>query len=204
MQHGNFVGVYPSARDRVSVLKELGLDPTRPVVASLGELRSYKGLDVARAAFDRLGGAVQWVVAGQPHEDTRLLLGGLAPSQAVVLARRLSEQEFSDIASAADLMWLPYHRFTGSSVVLAALTFGTAVVASDLPFFRDVLEHDGPAGHLVPVGDARALAGATLALLKMPRDMRRAAALAVAGQFDWQRTVAPVAAVFTRWLEESR
>ena len=35
-------------------------------------------------------------------------------------------------------------------------------------------------------------------------DTRRAAALGVAGQFDWQRTVAPVAAVFTRWLEESR
>lgn len=204
MQHGNFADVYPAPRSREIVLRELGLDPNRPVVACLGEQRPYKGLDVARAAFERLDGAVQWIVAGQPHAEMPALLADLSSPSAVVLDRRVSDQQFADITSAADLVWLSYHRVTGSSVILASLTLGTAVVASDLPFFRDVLEHDGPAGHLVPAGDARALSDATMTLLQTPREFRRAAALAIAARFDWRRTVTPVAKVFSGWLESSR
>jgi beta-1,4-mannosyltransferase len=204
MQHGNFDGVYPLARPREIVLRDLALDPHRPVVACLGEQRPYKGLDVGRAAFERLGGAVQWIVAGQPHVEMPAILGDVRSADAVVLNRRVSDQEFADITSAADLVWLPYHRVTGSSVILASLTLGTAVVASDLPFFRDVLAHNGPAGHLVPAGDAGALADATMSILGTPREARRAAALAIAARFDWKRTVTPVANVFSGWLEAAR
>jgi glycosyltransferase involved in cell wall biosynthesis len=204
MKHGNFDGVYPQPRPRQIVLRELGLDPNRPVVACVGEQRSYKGLDVARAAFERLGGAVQWIVAGQRHAEMPAILADVNHPAALVLNRRVSDQEFADITGAADLVWLPYHRFTGSSVILASLTLGTAVVASDLPFFRDVLEHDGPAGHLVPTADPVALADATLKMLDISREARRAAALAIAAQFDWKRTVTPVASVVSQWLESER
>ncbi len=204
MQHGNFADVYPEPRAREIVLRELGFDPNRPVVACLGEQRPYKGLDVARAAFERLDGVVQWVVAGQPHTEMPALLADLRSPHAVVLNRRVSDQEFADLTSAADLVWLPYHRVTGSSVILASLTLGTAVVASDLPFFRDVLEHDGPAGHLVAPGDARALSDASLTLLQTPRSVRRAGALAIAARFDWRQTVVPVANVFSGWREASQ
>ena len=96
-----------------------------------------------------------WIVAGQPHAEMPPILADLRSTDAVVLNRRVSDQEFADITSAADLVWLPYHHVTGSSVILASLTLGTAVVASDLPFFREVLEHEGPAGLLAPAGDAQ-------------------------------------------------
>ena len=204
MQHGNFAGVYPQPRPRQLVLRELALDPNRPVVTCLGEQRSYKGLEIARAAFERLGGTVQWIVAGQPHVEMPPILADVRSAEAVVLDRRVSDQEFADITSAADLVWLPYHRVTGSGVILASLTLGTAVVASDLPFFRNVLEHDGPAGHLVPVGDPGALADATMSILQTPREARRAAALAIATRFDWKRTVRPVANIFSGWVEAAR
>lgn len=201
MHHGNFDAVYPAPRAREIVLRDLGLDPHRPVAACLGEQRRYKGLEVARAAFERLNGAVQWIAAGQPHAEMPPVLADLHSRDAVVLARRLSDQEFADITSAADVIWLPYHHITGSSVLLASLTLGTAVVASDLSFFRKVLEHDGPAGRLVKPGDAVALADATMTLLQTPRDERRAAALAIAARFDWRETVTPVAEEFSRWRE---
>jgi beta-1,4-mannosyltransferase len=201
MQHGNFDNVYPASRPRETVLRELGLDPHRPTVASLGEQRRYKGLEVARLAFKRLDNTVQWIVAGQPHPESATLLADLSSRHARVLNRRISDQEFADITSAADLVWLPYHRVTGSGVILASLTLGTAVLASDLPFFRDVLVHDGPAGRLVSTGDAAALADATVSLLQTPRDDRRRAALAIAARFDWRQTVIPVAAVFSAWRE---
>ena len=204
MHHGNFAGVYPQPRPREMVLRDIGLDPNRPVVACLGEQRPYKGLDVARAAFERLGGAVQLIVAGQPHAEMPPILADLRSTDAVVLNRRVSDQEFADITSAADIVWLPYHHVTGSSVILASLTLGTAVVASDLPFFREVLEQEGPAGRLAPAGDAAAVAVATMALLQIPRDARRAAALAIAARFDWTDTVTPVADVIARWLEAAQ
>lgn len=202
MPIGNYAGVYPQPRPRSDVLSDLGLDRDRPVVAFLGELRPYKGLDVAVDALTDLSGAVQAIIAGQPIADaplaTALQRASTLPAT-VVLPRRLSDQEFTDFAAAADVMWLPYHRVTGSSVLLAALTLGTRVVASDLPFFRQILAGHEAAGRLVPPGDARALAAATLDLLQQRAASGRDAALALAARYDWRRVIEPVAAAFARW-----
>lgn len=50
----------------------------------------------------------------------------------------------------------PYISATQSGVLSVASFFGTPIIASDLPFFKEVLGADYP--HLFPAGDHQALA----------------------------------------------
>lgn len=81
--------------------------------------------------------------------------------------------------------------------LLDALAAGRAVVASDIPSYRDLLD-DGRAGRLVPPGDGGALAAALASLLDDPHE---AAALGRAGierarAFDWDVIAERLEAVY--------
>lgn len=197
MPHGNYVGVYPPARPREVVLRELGLDPHLPVVGCVGMLRDYKGLDLAFEAVARLSGRVQLICAGGPHpsydvEALRAKASGM--SSAALVARSLSDQEFADYCAACDVMLFPYRKITGSGALLAALSLRRGVVASDLPYFRELLAGHPDAGVLVPPGDVAALARAIESFLAIDPSRRTIAARDLADQFAWEKVIPPVAA----------
>lgn len=196
MPHGNYVGVYPEPRPRDVVLRELGLDPSRPVAGCVGLLRGYKGLDLAFDAVGRLGGRVQLLCAGRPHPSypvEGLQKLATATPGTVLVARGLTDQEFVDFCSACDVMLFPYRRITGSGALLAALSLGRGVVASDLPYFRELLAGHPEAGVLVPRGNVAALARAIDQLLVLDPNRRCAAARGLADRFAWDKVVPPVA-----------
>lgn len=195
MPHGNYDGVYPSPRDRSQVMGELGLDQKKPVVGFLGAIRAYKGLDVACEALEILGDTVQFLCAGNPHPsfDFDALSNNLAKiNGAVVVPRMISDQEFSDYANACEILLLPYKEVTGSGALLAALSLGKGIVASDLPFFREVLEGFPSAGILVKPNDPSALASGICKSLEISADVRTKSARTVADNFSWNKVVKPV------------
>ena len=59
----------------------------------------------------------------------------------------VSDQAYSDIVAAADAVLLPYRKITGSAVLLAAWTLGRGVVASDLPYFREMADGEPESAH---------------------------------------------------------
>ena len=99
----------------------------------------------------------------------------------------------------SDLLYVAPH--TGGEsfgiVLVEAMAAQAAVVASDLPAFRRVLQ-DGACGRLFPNQDAAALAGSVVELLNVPD--ARAAYVAAADirvrLFDWDRVVDDVIAVY--------
>jgi beta-1,4-mannosyltransferase len=200
-RRGNYDGVYPAPRDRTVVRRELGLADDRPLVCCLGALRGYKGIDLACEAVSRLEGRVQLLVAGRAVQfdvaPIRKQMSRLAG--AVLVERELSDQEFSDFAAASDAMLLPYRQITGSGALLAALTLKRGVIASDLPYFREILEKEPDAGVLFDPGDAGALAWSIEDHLTRPAASRFAAARRLADEFTWERMVAPIAEVILGW-----
>jgi glycosyltransferase involved in cell wall biosynthesis len=202
MPHGNYEGCYPAPRSRDAIREELCLDAGRPVVSCIGWLRDYKGLDLACDAAARLGGEVQFVIAGPVHEsfDARGLQqqADTLPYLKLIM-RRLTDQEFVDILAASDAVLLPYRAITGSGVLLAAWTQGRGVVASDLEFFREALAGGRPAGALFEADSAPALAKAIRTYLDIGPEKRRRSALAEAAKFSWDRCVTPVADVVRGW-----
>jgi glycosyltransferase involved in cell wall biosynthesis len=201
MPHGNFDGVYPAPRPRAAVA-ELGLDPERPIVSCLGNIRAYKGLELACDAVARLQGDVQLLIAGSPRRgyDLRPLRRAATLSNAVLLERRATDQEFADITAASDAVLLPYRRVTTSGVMLTAWTLGSGVICSDLPFFRELLPESGTAGRLFTANDARSLAEAIRSYVAIPRETRVAAALRQARQYPWATCIRPV----VDWIEAQR
>jgi beta-1,4-mannosyltransferase len=195
MPIGEQSGTYPSPRPRGDVLAQLRLDPLLPVVSCLGRLRGYKGLDLACAAIERLNGRVQLIVGGPRHAgfDLPPIQQAVERTRDIVLIeRKLSDQEFSDLMSASDAVLLPYRQITGSAALLTALGFGRGVIASDLPYFREILAAEPDAGVIVPSRDPQTWAATIIAYLARPAETRWRSALRLAEQYSWDRCVEPM------------
>jgi len=196
MSMGAMHEAYPRPRPREMVLRELGLDPALPMISCLGRIREYKGFDLACAAMQRMNGRVQLVVGGPVHagfDDSGLRAAIARVPGAILLPRQLSDQEFADLMAASDAAFLPYRNVTGSAVLLTAIGFGRPVIATDLPYFREVLAPEPEAGALIDSTDADQWARAIEGFFAQPLDGRRQAAFRLAERYSWDRVVVPLA-----------
>jgi len=196
MPFGNYDGVYPQGRPRAEVLGEVGLAADLPVLLCIGQVRPYKGTDVACNAVAELGDTVSLLVAGSApipsyHRRIKKLVAALP--NAVFINRELTDQEFSDFVRASDVVLLPYRSVTGSSAALAALTLGRGVIASDMPFFASLVHGHPNAARVFASGDPQALAEAIRGFLEVPAAERERAARRLAARFDWAQVASPVA-----------
>jgi glycosyltransferase involved in cell wall biosynthesis len=200
--HGNYQGAFPPPTSGAEVRAREGIPDGRRLLLCLGQVREYKGFDVAVQAARALEREdCHLVVAGRPidHSARRLQeLAGGAPNVTLIL-EELSPQRVADLLGAAAVVLLPYRAITGSGVLLHALTAGRGVVASDLPYFREMLSAEPAAGVLVNAGDPDALARGIRAFLAAPGERAQEAAARLAGVFSWERLAAPLA----RWIHEA-
>ena len=196
MPHGNYDGAIPAAGPRSTTLRAMAIPEDRKVLLCFGQVRPYKGFDIALAALDHL-----------PATEFHLVIAGRAVGQyagAVRAAARqranvslaladVEEQRLSDLITAADAVLLPYRRLTGSGVLLHALTLGKGVVVSDLPYFREVLDPSPEARVLAPAENPPALAAAIREFFRLPVARRGRAARGIAERYPWSQVVRPVA-----------
>lgn len=175
-----------------------------PLLVSWSRLRRYKSLDVAIRAFD---------LVQRELPEARLLIMGRGPDEQRLrrLTVRLGLQdkvEFRGFQPWDELVRTLHrcHVFLNPSpkegwglTVVEANQCGLPVVATDAPGLRDSVR-DGETGVLVPYGDAQAMAGHALLLLRDPDYLERmaVAARAWAGTFDWDRCVDESLALFQR------
>jgi glycosyltransferase involved in cell wall biosynthesis len=148
-------------RDRAR--DELGLARNVPTVVYAGSLLEWKGVDVLLGAAERLPGARFVVVGGGDGEVAHLR----ARHRALANVRFEGFQPPERVAqylAAADVAAVPNRstpaisaKYTSPLKVFEAMASGVAIVASDLPSLRDVLEHDRTAW-LVRPDDPDALA----------------------------------------------
>jgi len=156
----------------------------RPVVALVGLLRPYKGLDVLLDAWRGMGaepGTRLWVV-GLP----RMELPDRLPDGVRLVPRFVSERELAGVLRRADLVVLPYREIDQSGVLYAALGLGRPLLLSAVGGFPEVAETG--AAELVPPGDPGALRDALRRLIDDPRrraQLAAAAARAAANEYSW-------------------
>ncbi len=168
---------------------EAGAD--RPVIVFLGRLdEPRKGLSIFAGAIgsvlERFPGA-RFLIAGRGEApDIREAVARFGES--VSFLGGISDEEKESLLAGASLFVAPQ---TGGEAVghgpVEAMAARTAVVASDIPAFRAVLE-DGRAGALFETGSSESLAAALIDLLG---DSGRLDELSEAGQrasaqYDWE------------------
>lgn len=206
--HGNYRSVFPPPRNRAVVRREEGVAPDEHFLLCFGQIRAYKGFDLAVRAVRLLDDLpCRLLIAGRPIDGSvrRCVRAARGAPNVRVFAEEVPAQRLSDLLHAADVVLLPYREITGSGALLHAMTAGRGVVASDLPYFREILGREPEAGVLTRPLDAPALADGIRAYFGRPRAQREAAASRLAGAFEWEATVAPLATwIHQRWSSMER
>jgi starch synthase len=169
-----------------SVLAELGVDPSRPMVAFVGRITRQKGVPHLIAAAHRFDPEIQLVLCAGAPDTPEIAAEVSAAVQELASARSgvFWVQEFlpigkiREILSAATAFICPSVYEPLGIVNLEAMACGTAVVASDVGGIPEVVA-DGATGTLVhyeandPAGFEAGLAEAVNALVGDPEKARR-------------------------------
>ncbi|KMO81226.1 Capsular glucan synthase [Mycolicibacterium obuense] len=193
---------YPAQPDPAqSVLADLGVDPTRPIVAFVGRITRQKGVAHLVAAAHHFAPEVQLVLcAGAPDtpeiaEEVASAVQQLSDARTGVFWVRemLPTPKIREILTAATAFVCPSVYEPLGIVNLEAMACGTAVVASDVGGIPEVVD-DGRTGLLVhydadqTAAFERDLAEAVNSLVADPQ---RAATFGAAGrarcieEFSW-------------------
>jgi phosphatidylinositol alpha-mannosyltransferase len=152
-------------------------------VAFLGRDEPRKGLDLLLEAWPRIR---------ERHPSAELIVIGVdrvGPPPGVKFVGRVSDSEKRRFLASSAVFVAPNTGGESFGIVVAeAMAAGCAVVASDLPAFRLVLEDNGL---LVPVGDVTALADAVNGVLDDEAELARlgAAAREAVKRFDWSKVL---------------
>lgn len=160
-----------------------------------------KGLPTLLAAMPAILAAhpeVRLLVAGKG--DQAEALAGLAPEvrARVEFLGMVSDVEKARLLRSVDLYVAPNTGGESFGIILVeAMSAATAVLASDLDAFAQVLD-GGRAGELFPVENAEALAAAAVRLLDDPARLAelRVAAAEHVRRFDWSTVGADILAVY--------
>jgi glycosyltransferase involved in cell wall biosynthesis len=187
------------AEPRESIRRSLGL--REKVLLFFGFIRPYKGLECLLEAFCNLASRypeVSLLVVGEQFYTAKgeaggndLLLSHLSPndpirSQIIWIGRYVENEEVGRYFSVADALVVPYLSAAQSGPLQIAYALDKPVIASDLPAFRECVDH-GESGYLFSTGNVRDLTVKMELFLNKPiaaeqvRQYRR--------QFSWDRYV---------------
>lgn len=162
----------------------------RPVIVFLGRLdEPRKGLEVFAGAIDAVLAqhpGARFLVAGRGNASCLDAVSQRHPGAIEVLGE-ITDAEKQSLLAGATIYVAP--QLGGESfgiVIVEAMSAGTAVVASDLTAFSDVLD-GGRRGWLFPVGDSEALAKTLNERLSDPLGTESTAAVGKteSWRYDW-------------------
>ena len=194
--HGGDAVIIPNGVETASFCTATPLEQwvataDRPVVVFLGRL------DEPRKGLSIFVGAIEGVLARFPGARFLIAGRGDAPDCREAVARfgdsvsflgGISDEEKESLLAGASVYVAPQTGGESFGIVLVeAMSARTAVVASDIPAFRAVLE-DGRAGALFETGNSESLAATLIDLLSDPSRLEEVsdAGQRASAQYDWE------------------
>jgi glycosyltransferase involved in cell wall biosynthesis len=167
-------------RDRAAVRREFDIDPSAPVILSLGSLTPEKNplghLHVTRRVVNQMSDAVHLFAGDGPlHGELAAAAKRFALEDNVRLLG--NRPDVGDLITASDVMILASETEGMPGCLIEAGMVGIPVAAYEVVGVPEVVV-DGETGFLVPPGNIDVLADRTLALLSDPGESRRMGAAA--------------------------
>jgi glycosyltransferase involved in cell wall biosynthesis len=185
LPHPHYIGAYPEpSRDRSATRASLEIPDDAFTYLMFGQLRAYKRVPEAIAAFRRLDDPdARLIVAGSVSDQTleREIAAARGGDARVLLRLQpVPEVEVAELHHAADAAVLHYRDVFSSGALLLALTFGLPVVAPAGTTATELVT--APAIEAYENDD---LTAALAAMRTGPAAGRRDAALRTARSYAW-------------------
>ncbi len=198
---GAYTDHYPDDLDRQSARRILDVNDDAFLIASVGGIAPYKGIDLLLDAVVNLTSDVDVhvVVAGNCADvelaDRLQSLAAQVPDRILVRFGFVPDDEIQIYLRAADVGAFPFRAITNSGSVTLALTFGLPVVIPDLPELADLPKEvairyePGEDGLADALRSASSMEAAELASMGI-------AATAFADSLTWEATARATADVY--------
>jgi len=163
--HGNYLHMLQPLPDQGTARRKLGLPLDSKVMLFFGQIKDVKGLDLLLEAMPNILAKhpnALLLIAGKPWKsdfssyERKMEELGIRDA-CITHIRYIPDSEVPFYYSAADLVVLPYRRIYQSGVLLMAMSYGKATIASNLPGMKEVIT-DGKSGLLFNSGNAGSLA----------------------------------------------
>jgi len=190
--------------ERLTVRAELGLPTVTPVVAYLGLLNRYQGLDLLLEAIQLLAGArvaAHFLIMGFPDAAYRQRAEELGIADRITFTGRVDYGQAPRLLSAADCAVSPKISLTeANGKLFNYLACGLPTVVFETPVNREILGEDGV---YAAFGDAAALAMAIRQLLADPErlaDLGRRSRERAVTEHSWAKRGERLEVVYSQML----
>jgi len=185
----------------------------RKIIAFLGHIRPYKGLEVFVDAFqlikqrmpDSFFLVAGSVLVGDKKNWEEKLAESCKPDDLWADIRFVPVEDVKAYLSVIDVLVQPYISASQSGNTVMAYAAGVPVISTNVGGLSEMTE-DGKTGYVIAPGDPEAIADALGRCFdgdnyeKMSHNARRAAT----GQFNWEKIAEQTAAVYRRFAAMSQ
>lgn len=147
--HGNYLHMIGGAFNKADARRSLGIDAAKKIILFFGQIKEVKGLEVLLKAMPSVVSEqpeAVLLIAGRPWRSDFMAYEAMMDSigirdHCISHIRYIPDEEVPLYYSACDLVALPYRRIYQSGVVLMAMSYGKAVMVSDLPGMTEIVTH---------------------------------------------------------------
>lgn len=163
--HGNYLHALRPLPVQSVARASLDIPEAAKVILFFGQIKDVKGLDLLLEALPTVLKAhpdALLLIAGKPWKsdfsayETQMVRLGIR-DRCIPHIRYIPDAEVPNYYAAADVVALPYRRIYQSGVVLMAMSYGKAVLVSDLPGMTEIVS-DGENGLVFRQGEPDDLA----------------------------------------------
>lgn len=145
--HGNYLQTNRPLPPQTEARKALNIHENAKVVLFFGQIKDVKGLDLlidAMALVVKRHPEAVLLIAGKPWKSsfstyTTQIEQHALQKHCICHIRYIPDEEVPLFYGAADIVVLPYRRIYQSGVVLMAMSYGKAVLVSDLPGMTELV-----------------------------------------------------------------
>ena len=137
-------GAKPSKATPIEAAKRsVGVDPKIPIVGYLGFISSWKGIETVVEAMRNIGDAGLLIGGGWFTETDTEYIYKLKDASLKALPNRVQwlgfvpDEKLANVYGAMDVLVYPSRFATESGALITALSYGKAVIASNLAPFRE-------------------------------------------------------------------
>jgi glycosyltransferase involved in cell wall biosynthesis len=192
-----------SPEAKLELRRRLGIPDGRPIIAYLGLLTDYQGVDHLMRTAQRLkadGVEAHFLIMGYPNvPHYQQMAFDLGVADRVTLPGRISYDDAPYFLSLGDIAISAKMSSTeGSGKLLNYMALGQPTIVYDSPVHREYLAEWGV---YVPPGDEAALAQAVIDLLRDPargRALGAALRQRAAEEYSWRQAAVKISALYQR------